>query len=191
VSGVKQGKASKSSSLTLRQEKFVQALTTPKTPTYCKPSAAYRVISPLIQPEAQHNGAYRMMRNDEIQSVIKGQLGLGEMGRELKRCLRVAKSVQKSADPSLKLSATRETRDTIMDYAKLTGQLVEKREVKTLTDSDHDAIRQMVHRALILPGSMPTPTHSVMPTLNQSVRKVVDAFNQENGAEAGVSDGKS
>jgi len=142
---------SRTDHLTLRQEKFVQALTTPNTPTYCNASAAYRAISPAIPPASSWVGSSRMLGNVTVSNAVKGQLGLAEMGRELKRCLRVAKSVQKSADPSLKLSATRETRDTIMDYAKLTGQLVEKREVKTITDEESQAITALVHASLRIP----------------------------------------
>src|SRR3990167_5682526 len=107
--------------LTLRQEKFVQALTTPQTPTYCRPSAAYRTISPAIVPGAVHVGAFRMLRDDNVQQAIRGQLGLGQLGNKLKKCLRASE----------KLKDWPQVRETVMDYAKLTGQLVEKHEVKT------------------------------------------------------------
>ena len=129
--------------LTLRQEKFVEALTTPKTPTYCKPSAAYRTISPTAQPPAQWNGASRMIRNSEVQGAIKGQLGLGQLGSKLKKCLRETE----------KLKDWSQVRETVMDYAKLTGQLVEKREIKSIPVEDDSAIRLMVDAAMRLPSA--------------------------------------
>ena len=122
--------------LTLRQEKFVQALTTPQTPTYCRPSAAYRTISPAIVPGAVHVGAFRMLRDDNVQQAIRGQLGLGQLGNKLKKCLRETE----------KLKDWPQVRETVMDYAKLTGQLVEKREVRTLTDEQSHAIRVLVRQ---------------------------------------------
>ena len=97
-----------------------------------------------------------------VEEAIKGQLGLAEMGRELKRCLRTAKSLMKSKESATVLSATRETRDTIMDYAKLTGQLVEKREVKTMTAEQTSAIRDLVQRSLT-----PRVASSILPGLSQ------------------------
>src|SRR3990167_11313045 len=107
--------------LTLRQEKFVQALTTPNTPTFCRPTAAYRSLSPDIVPGAQAVGAHRIIKNDKVSHAIRGQLGMEQLGRKLKKCLRETE----------KLKDWSQVRETVMDYAKLTGQLVEKREITT------------------------------------------------------------
>ena len=144
--------------LTLRQEKFVQALTTPNSPTYCNQTAAYHAAYPAASLRTARQGGYENMTKPDIQAAVKGQLDVAQMGKELKHCLRVAKSVQKSLDPSLKLSATRETRDTIMDYAKLTGQLVEKREQVNIDGAASDAIRQLVSRSMRLPSATLTPS---------------------------------
>ena len=118
--------------LTLRQQQFVAAITTPTSPTYCKPSAAYRALDPLITPESSWSGASRMLGSAKVLEKVRGQMDVGQMGSKLKKYLRIAETVgQQAEDPSLKLSAARDSRDTIMDYAKLTGQLVEKHEVKT------------------------------------------------------------
>ena len=121
--------------LTLRQQQFVHALTTPNTPTFCKPSAAYRTISPDIVPGAQHVGAFRMIRNDNVQAAVKGQLGLPQLGSKLKKCLRETE----------KLKDWPQVRETVMDYARLTGQLVEKREVRTT-----EAVTPLVRRLLLV-----------------------------------------
>src|SRR3990167_2986562 len=150
--------------LTLRQEKFVQALTTPQTPTYCRPSAAYRTISPAIVPGAVHVGAFRMLRDDNVQQAIRGQLGLGQLGNKLKKCLRETE----------KLKDWPQVRETVMDYAKLTGQLVEKREIRTLTDEQSHAIRVLVRQTfgngVITTRSQPVPSMppatSLPPTLS-------------------------
>jgi hypothetical protein len=155
--------------LTPRQQKFVAALTTPHTPAYCRPSEAYRAISPTIKPPSVWNGASRMVRDAQVQQAIRGQLSVAQMGRELKRCLRVTKSVQHTAtDPSVKLSATRETRETIMDYAKLTGQLVEKREVTT-----DGGVALLVQRLLCEAadqGALPVAADAHLPALLSAER---------------------
>ena len=143
---------SRTDHLTLRQEKFVQALTTPNTPTYCKPSASYRVISPQTTMESSHVSASRMLANAKVSEIVRGQMGIGQLGSKLKKCLRAAEQIARSVqEPMMKLSAYREQRDTLMDYAKLTGQLVEKREVKTITDEESQAITALVHASLRIP----------------------------------------
>lgn len=157
------------SALTLRQEKFVQALTTPNTPTFCNPSEAYRAASPPIKPESAWNGALRMSRNVEVQEAIRGQMNVGQMGSKLKKYLRVTEAVLKieAVEPSLKLSAVREGRDTIMDYAKLTGQLIERREVKTVSDEDYQVIRRLVIEELAQRPSLRMATPDAAPTFSQ------------------------
>ena len=124
--------------LTLRQEKFVEAVTTPNTPTYCKPSAAYRAISPTIEPASAWQGASRLSRNVEVQAAIKGQLGIGQLGSKLKKCLRETE----------KLKDWGQVRETVMDYAKLTGQLVEKREQVNIDGASSSLIRDLVSRSM-------------------------------------------
>ena len=91
-----------------------------------------------------------MIKNDKVSHAIRGQLGMEQLGRKLKKCLRETE----------KLKDWPQVRETIMDYAKLTGQLVEKREVKSISDEESSAIRSLVRRALIPPGSIPTPLPS-------------------------------
>jgi hypothetical protein len=126
------------SELTLRQEKFVEAVTTPSSPTYCKPSAAYRATNPSITPESSWSGSSRMLGNAKVSEKIKGQLGLVQLGSKLKKCLRETE----------KLKDWSEVRATVMDYAKLTGQLIEKKEVKQVSDEEKDVMRRMVNEAL-------------------------------------------
>ena len=86
-----------------------------------------------------------MLRNVQVQPAIRGQMGIGQMGGKLKKYLRVAEQVSHYAtDPSLQLSAVRESRDTIMDYARLTGQLVEKRQVESVAPEQQAAIALLV-----------------------------------------------
>src|SRR3990167_1932828 len=155
--------------LTLRQEKFVEALITPNTPTYCQPSAAYRVAHPSAQPNTSWTGASEAMRNPKVQAAIRGQMDVGQMGGKLKKYLRVTESVLRieAAEPSLKLSAVREGRDTIMDYAKLTGQLIERREVKTVSDEDYQVIRRLVIEELAQRPSLRMATPDAAPTFSQ------------------------
>lgn len=135
--------------LTLKQEKFVQVLTTPNTPQFCNPTAAYKAVSPSITYGSQRMAASRLMAKDHIQQAIRGQMDIGQMGSKLKKCLRAAEQIAQSVkEPTVKLSAYREQRDTLMDYARLTGQLTEKREVTTLTSQDSSAISQLVARSM-------------------------------------------
>ena len=134
--------------LTLRQEKFVSALTTPKSPAFCKPSVAYRESSPTVTPGSSWTGASRMLGNVEVIQAVRGQLGLEKLGSGLKLCLRESRKLIRSDEVSMKLSAMREHRETLMDYAKLTGQLVERREVLTIDVQAASAIRELVDAAM-------------------------------------------
>jgi hypothetical protein len=79
-----------------------------------------------------------MLGNAKVSEKIKGQLGLVQLGSKLKKCLRETE----------KLKDWSEVRATVMDYAKLTGQLIEKKEVKQVSDEEKDVMRRMVNEAL-------------------------------------------
>ena len=79
-----------------------------------------------------------MIRNDNVQTAIKGQLGLSQLGSKLKKCLRETE----------KLKDWPQVRETVMDYAKLTGQLVEKREVRSVGEEEQQVVRSLVDRCL-------------------------------------------
>lgn len=130
--------------LTLRQQKFVEALTTPNTPEFCNQTAAYRVISPLARPAAQANGGSRMVRNEDVQLAIKGQLSLEKLGHGLRLNLREAKKLIKSDRPSVKLSSMREHRETLMDYAALTGQLIQRQQISLSVEQQKEYVRQVI-----------------------------------------------
>ena len=151
--------------LTLRQQKFVEALTTPNKPTYCKPSAAYRIISPTVKPQSQRVGAMRMSTDVNVQVALKGQLNLGALGNGLKLNLRESKKLVRTDDVTVKLPALREHRDTLMDYARLTGQLVERREVVTISDERKAALLILLRDTLTPPvphqPSLSLPSASV------------------------------
>ena len=162
--------------LTLRQEKFVQALTTPNTPTYCKPTASYRTISPTIVPGAQAVGASRMIRNDKVSQAIRGQLSIPALGSKLKKCLRETE----------KLKDWGQVRETVMDYAKLTGQLVEKREQVNIDGASSIAIRDLVSRSM-------RPVSSTLPSASsdadKSVSEVTKCNNDTNSGSDVVANG--
>ena len=136
-----------------------------------------------------------------MQERIQGQLGLPELGRGLKSCLRTAKRHMADPKPQVALSATAETRNTLMDYAKLTGQLVEqRRSTDDISDEDRRAIKQLivvlmpqlaaapvaavgsatsVHALAVPAGDVPaTVTESMHPSAaSVSVQRVVSEYN--------------
>ena len=124
--------------MTLKHKKFVAALTTPKSPSYCKPSASYRAASPNVKDNSSWTGASRLLRNSEVAAAVSEQLSLEELGDELKLCLRETK----------KLKQWDSARATVMDYAKLTGKIVDRQEIKTITDADTSAVRDMVKASM-------------------------------------------
>jgi len=128
--------------LTLRQEAFATSVTTPNTPAFCKPTAAYRTISPQAVPGAQRVGAHRMITNDNVRERITGQLNIGQLGGKLKKCLRIVEQALKTGED--KFNAVRELRGIVMDYSKLTGQLVEKREIRHTVEEQKDIMRRVL-----------------------------------------------
>ena len=120
-----------------------------------------------------------MLRKDNIQHAIRGQLGIEQLGGKLKKCLRETE----------KLKDWAQVRETVMDYAKLTGQLVEKREVKTVTPEQSSAILSLVRRTfpLVAPTtqmSLPVaeipadaPASATLSPSAATVESVVTSFN--------------
>ena len=123
--------------LSLRQEHYVHKITDPRSPeTFLEPSASYRAISPsTIKPQTSWQGAMRMSRNIEVQTAIKGLLGQDKLGNGLKWCMRTAK----------KTKNTKEVRGSIMDYASLTGQLIQRQEIKHSLEEQKELVRQVVN----------------------------------------------
>ena len=95
-----------------------------------------------------------MLGSASVAERVRGQMDVGQMGSKLKKCLRASEQIAKTVvEPMVKLSAYREQRDTVMDYAKLTGQLVEKREITTIDAQAASAIRDLVAAAMPLQAS--------------------------------------
>lgn len=88
--------------------------------------------------ESSHVSASRMLANAKVSDAVRGQLGIEQLGSKLKKCLRETE----------KLKDWAQVRETVMDYAKLTGQLVEKREVRSVDAQSGHAISELVQRSM-------------------------------------------
>ena len=124
--------------MTLKQKAFVKALTDPTARTFCNATASYRKASPNVNANVAGVEGFRNLRKPKILEAIEGQLGLDELGDKLKLCLH---ETEKAKDwPEL--------RAVVMDYAKLTGQLVEKREQTNISVDESSAVREFVRQSM-------------------------------------------
>lgn len=148
--------------LTLRQRAFVAALTNPESPTFLKPSASYRVANPHCALSTSWINSFRTLRLTKVINAMSKQWNVEQMGNRLKRYV---KQLEVAGDIP-------QARDTIMDYARLTGQVVDRSEVKQITDADRSAIRHMVQQAMQNPQNMqehsPTLTESTLCDISSS-----------------------
>lgn len=78
--------------------------------------------------------AVRVLDKPSVQATIKRALGLTDLQDELQQCLDQAKQA----------NDRKEWRNSVMDYAKLAGLIVDKAEVKTITDDERNELRRIL-----------------------------------------------
>lgn len=105
---------------------------------------AYQTVHPTCKYTTAASSASRLLKTAKIQEGIARKLEeitpwkLEDLQRELLWCVREAKAA----------GDRRELREALMDYGKLSGLLIEKKEVKTINDQEVDQLRSIVKDAL-------------------------------------------
>ena len=118
---------------------------------------AYQVVHPRCKRESARISAERVLQKATVKAEIQDRIEASRAvtPEVLGACL--VRYRQWAEDAKDHLGGA----SIVMDQAKLAGFLVEKREIKTLTDGESSAIRSLVHQSMrapsILPRSMPTP----------------------------------
>ena len=127
--------------LTMRQRAFVDALLTPNTREYLNFTRAYLFVYPRSSYAAARSSSCELLTKPNILGAMAKQWNIEQMSARLKRY--VSKLEQADNLP--------QARQTIMDYAELTGQLIHKSETK-ITDADRDDLRGLLREAIaVLP----------------------------------------
>ena len=130
--------------LTMRQEAFVKAITTPGVSTYLTPSKAYAAT----HPDAKHAvgisvGASRTLSNVNVQDAVRERLDKMGMSKE-----RLEGELAWGMEETQKVRKYDSHRAYIETLAKLRGDWKEKQEVTTISDQEKDAIRRTVLDAM-------------------------------------------
>lgn len=151
--------------LTLRQRVFIKALSDPESPTFLRPSASYRVANPHCALSTSWIASHRTLRLSKVQDAMAKHWTVEQMGNRLKR---YTTKLEKVGDIP-------QARQTVMDYAELTGQLIRKAEIRQITDEDRMLLSSMIRETLTHQSDPPHPLPVVVEPQQNDPPSVPDA----------------
>jgi len=130
-------------SLKPSQQVVVQAFLDPRSPGYLNQTQAYKQAHPNVEYTTARTEGAQTLAKPHVRAVVEGELEARGWDKE-----RILSELNWNVNECKVLKKLGDHREGVGLIAKVTGQLVEKREIKTWQDEDKEAIRRLVNESL-------------------------------------------
>ena len=130
-------------SLKPSQQIVVQAFLDPHSPGYLNQTQAYKQAHPGVKDTTAATEGHTSLRNPKVRAVVSEELEARGWDKE-----RILAELNWNVNECKTLKKLGDHREGVGLIAKVTGNLIEKREVKTLQDDERDSIRRIISESL-------------------------------------------
>lgn len=130
-------------SLKPSQQVVVQAFLDPRSPGYLNQTQAYKQAHPNVEYTTARTEGAQTLAKPHVRAVVEGELEARGWDKE-----RILSELNWNVNECKTLKKLGDHREGVGLIAKVTGNLIEKREVKTLQDDERDSIRRIISESL-------------------------------------------